>query len=244
MDVLQVYCEQDCVNALALYMRQATELKKMGLIALFSLEMEVLKAFADIERNGMAIDVDLLAVYSVEYGERLIELDTELSNELEIPNLSSKPQLSAALFGGTYNYYGVEDTRRVLKDGTVKLGSRKAKLERRMVGVFNPERFGVSKTDTGYSTDVANLSKLRGSSEIQKRILALLTERSKVSQMKSTYFDSLQTHAVDGLIHPSVNQTIAKTGRTTCSNPNLQNQPRGNTGPVKECFISRFEEVA
>ena len=242
METLQVYCEQDCVNALALYMRQATSLGKLGLISLFSLEMEVLKAFADIERNGMAIDTDLLEVYSEEYGTRLNELDTELSHELDIPNVGSKQQLSAALFGGTYKYSGVEQTRKELKDGTVKLGERKARLERHMSGVFNPERFGVSKTVSGYSTDVSNLSKLRGNSDIQKRILTLLTERSKVQQMKSTYFDSLQTHAVDGLIHPSVNQTIAKTGRTTCSNPNLQNQPRGNTGPVKQCFISRFKE--
>lgn len=241
-EILQTYCEQDCVNALAIYLRQAPTLGEQGLIPLFSLEMEVLKAFADIERNGMAIDVELLQEYAQQYGEKLDELDAELSRELDIPNVGSKQQLSAALFGGTYKYDGEEETRRELKDGTIKIGTRKARLERRMSGVFDPKKFGVSETVSGYSTDVANLSKLRGSNPVQKRILLLLTERSKVQQMKSTYFDSLQTHAVDGLIHPSVNQTIARTGRTTCSNPNLQNQPRGNTGPVKECFISRFRE--
>ena len=241
-EILQPYCEQDCVNALAIYMRQATALGELGLIPLLSLEMEVLKAFADIERNGMAIDTDLLEEYSAEYTIRLDELDEELSRELDIPNVGSKQQLSAALFGGTYKYDGVEDVTKVLKDGTVKTSTRKARLERRMSGVFNPDKFGVSKIASGYSTDVSNLSKLRGTNNIQKRILTLLNERSKVQQMKSTYFDALQKHAVNGLIHPSVNQTIAKTGRTTCSNPNLQNQPRGNTGPVKQCFISRFKE--
>ena len=241
-DILQTYCEQDCVNALALYMRQATALGKLGLVSLFSLEMAVLRAFADIERNGMAIDVDLLEEYSVEYTARLDELDEELSRELDIPNVGSKQQLSAALFGGTYKYDAWPEKRTVLKDGTVRITNPKARLEKRMGGVFDPKKFGVSEIASGYSTDVSNLSKLRGTNPTQKRILALLTERSKVQQMKSTYFDALQTHAVDGLIHPSVNQTIAKTGRTTCSNPNLQNQPRGNTGPVKQCFISRFKE--
>lgn len=44
----------------------------------------------------------------------------------------------------------------------------------------------------------------------------------------------------DGLLHAKFNQTIAATGRLSSTDPNLQNQPRGNTFPIRRVFISRW----
>ena len=46
----------------------------------------------------------------------------------------------------------------------------------------------------------------------------------------------------DGLLHPSFNQTVAKTGRLSSSDPNFQNQPKGKKFPIRKCVISRFKD--
>src|SRR5690606_1620221 len=46
----------------------------------------------------------------------------------------------------------------------------------------------------------------------------------------------------DGLLRANFMQTITATGRLSSQRPNLYNQPRGSTFPVKRCFVSRWPE--
>lgn len=214
LHILIPYCERDAINALLIFTKQVQKIKELRLERLVALEMEALSAIQWMEETGMNVDSALLERYNREYLERLDELSIELAQTLGIENPRSGDQLSKGLFG-----FDGED------------------------GLFDPKKYKIDplKKAGFYSTDVANLSKLKGSSQLQKRVLHLLKEQSRVSQLQSTYFKSLQKHAgEDGIVHQNINQAITRTGRTSCSRPNLQNVPRGNTGPVKQCFTTRF----
>ena len=65
------------------------------------------------------------------------------------------------------------------------------------------------------------------------KILTLHLERKANEKLISTYLSKLER----GVVHPSFNVLGAATGRTSCSRPNLQNQPR--SAGIRECFIPR-----
>ena len=44
----------------------------------------------------------------------------------------------------------------------------------------------------------------------------------------------------DGILHANFNQTVARTGRLSSSNPNFQNIPKSQKFPVRACIVSRF----
>jgi DNA polymerase-1 len=243
--ILQIYCEQDAVNAMLCFKHQTKQVIDAGLMPLLSLEMEVLKAYADMERNGMQLDLDLIERYSSDYASTLQALDEELMQLLDVTNLDSPAQISAGLFGGVYKVDGKETVQRVLKDGTVKEYERNCKVEVKKTGLFDARALKIPKvaTEGQYSTSVDVLKMLKPKTEKQKRVALVLTERSRIAQLKSTYFDALPKVAIDGKVHPNINQARTKTGRTSCNRPNLQNQPRGTTGPSKLCFITRYNDT-
>lgn len=78
------------------------------------------------------------------------------------------------------------------------------------------------KTKTGYSTGADILEKLVDKHEIVPMIL----EYRMLSKLKNTYVEGLLPliHK-DKKIHPHYQQTIAATGRISCTEPNLQNIP-------------------
>jgi len=78
------------------------------------------------------------------------------------------------------------------------------------------------RTKTGYSTDASVLATLAPLHPIADKIVAY----RELTKLKSTYIDALPCLlAEDGRIHTSFNQTVAATGRLSCSAPNLQNIP-------------------
>ncbi len=87
------------------------------------------------------------------------------------------------------------------------------------------EHLGLStgkRTKTGYSTDAATLSRLRGDHPV---IDALLAYR-EVEKLRSTYGETLLAEVgSDGRIHATFNQTVTRTGRLSSDRPNLHNIP-------------------
>ncbi len=74
-----------------------------------------------------------------------------------------------------------------------------------------------------YSTDAAVLEALAEKHDLPRRILEYRTR----AKLKSTYIDALPkfVNPGTGRLHTSFNQTVARTGRLSSSNPNLQNIP-------------------
>ncbi|HLY61602.1 MAG TPA: DNA polymerase I [Terriglobia bacterium] len=77
-----------------------------------------------------------------------------------------------------------------------------------------------------YSTDASVLEALREQHELPRKIFEYRTR----AKLKSTYVDALPKYInpATGRVHTSFNQTGARTGRLSSSNPNLQNIPIGD----------------
>lgn len=79
------------------------------------------------------------------------------------------------------------------------------------------------KTKRGYSTSADILEKIKDKDPIVPAIL----EYRQLTKLKSTYVDGLipLIGPADGKIHAHFMQTVAATGRISCTEPNLQNIP-------------------
>lgn len=104
----------------------------------------------------------------------------------------------------------------------------------------------VKRTKTGRSTDAEVLEVL--AEQTQDPIPRLILDYRELTKLKSTYIDALPQMICTktGRIHPSFNQTVAVTGRLSCSDPNLQNIPiRTPMGAqIRRAFVpGRDDEV-
>jgi len=77
-----------------------------------------------------------------------------------------------------------------------------------------------------YSTEASVLQSLAERHALPRQILEYRTR----AKLKSTYIDALPrfVNPTTGRLHTSFNQTVARTGRLSSSNPNLQNIPIGD----------------
>ncbi|MCL6648901.1 MAG: DNA polymerase I [Chloroflexi bacterium] len=96
----------------------------------------------------------------------------------------------------------------------------------------------LKKTKTGYSTSADVLEKLAPYHQVVHDIL----EYRQLTKLKTTYVDALPAlvNPRTGRIHTSFNQTVARTGRLSSSEPNLQNIPvRTPLGRrIRQAFIA------
>ncbi len=95
----------------------------------------------------------------------------------------------------------------------------------------------ISKTKTGFSTDISVLEKLAG----RHPVPALIVRYRELTKLKNTYIDVLPSLLdIDERVHSSFNQTVAATGRLSSSHPNLQNIPiRSESGRrIRKAFIA------
>ena len=190
-------------------------LKEQGAEDLFEgLEMALTPILAQMERNGVLLDSQLLARMSEEMHVQLNQMTQDIYDRageaagLDEPlifNLNSPKQLGEVLFD--------------------KLGL--------------PAR---KRTQTGYSTDASVLEGLARDAEHHGDIVARILEYRELSKLTSTYVDSLpkEVNSGTGRIHTSFNQTGSATGRIASQDPNLQNIPvRTESGRrIRESFIA------
>lgn len=106
-----------------------------------------------------------------------------------------------------------------------------------------PEGLGLlskKMTPTGKaSVNADSLIELANSSK--NPILNMIVDFRSISTIKSTFIDGMldAIDPVTGRIHPNYNMHIARTGRTSCNNPNMQNIPRDSEegGKIRNIFV-------
>jgi DNA polymerase-1 len=172
---------------------------------------------------------------------------TELATYLELPLIGVLARMEHA---------GILVDRPYLEELNDDLGSRMRSLEKR-IHEHAGETFNVNSTPqlqkilfeqlelpktkkikTGWSTDQAELAKIRDAHPIVEHLL----EYREVAKLKTGFTDALLP-LIDpktGRIHTTYMQASASTGRLASTNPNMQNIPiRGELGrQIRRAFIA------
>lgn len=112
-------------------------------------------------------------------------------------------------------------------------GAKSTKAIRdRVEAAFNAAGIQPPKTEKGaIKTDKDTIEKCSNNPELQ-----MVVEHAYLTKLRSTYVLKL-IEGINGNIHTSFHVLGADTGRTSSSQPNLQNQSK--KGGVRECFVAR-----
>lgn len=98
-------------------------------------------------------------------------------------------------------------------------------------------------SEGGFSSDKETIEELidAGATGKAKEFLEALKEYNAISTYLSSFVEGIRKNLRhDLLLHTNLNQCITATGRLSSTKPNLQNQPRESTFPIRRVFISRF----
>jgi DNA polymerase I-like protein with 3'-5' exonuclease and polymerase domains len=252
LKILLPYLEQDCINTLAIFQRQAKRVMSNGknFAQLVKIQNENTRNLSEIECNGMKFNKDIANSHVNNMAEKLAVIDTELKMAFGWDvNLNSGDELSVALFGGVLKRDGTEWVVRELKHDSLYY-ERKCVVEKLMQGIgFEPVEGTELKKEGYYSTDKNTLKQLHGKGKKLKQVKDWLLERSQLSKALETFIGDndekglINKIQADGCLHGKYNQSVTKTGRLSGSDPNPQNLPRGKTSPIKQCIEPRYSWI-
>jgi len=191
-------------------------LKKEGIMPLFRMQMVASEMYMDIEKSGFKVDTSLSDKLAIKF-EKIEKKSERTINKLlgyEL-NPRSSPQVCKLIYDDW---------------GYPPLGKKSAKTQ------WKP----------GRSSDKDSLNKLLEMEENQKRrdvIRGVLTAR-EVRKLGSTFVLGISDFLHEGdFIHPRFKLHGTVTGRPSCSDPPMQQIPRGDTGLskwIKRQFVSRY----
>ena len=207
-ETMDIYCGWDASATWEIYEKLKRELKEEGLSQLMDMEMRVLLALHEMEWNGMEVDPTVAERMKRRYRNRKAALKRAICAAFE----AADPLPEGFSL-----------------DSPSKLGSV----------LFNQLRLPViGRTPTGApQVNEAALSALSTDKQWGKTIQKILEYR-QCGKMISTYLNNmLDLRDANNKVHPSYKLTGARTGRLSCTEPNLQNIPRDGKAPVKQVFI-------
>ena len=251
--LLGPYCLKDCNLTMDIYFAQMPRVEEADLWRVVNLQNEYTYVLEEMETNGLLLSSEMTDSIVKEYQEKLDEVAGIILKGIpdgDKINLSSHQQLSSLLFGGSMTLSWMEWKIREYKTkpySTYKETMQKKTVDFPGIG-FKGDPHG-RKPDGYYKVDKDTIRTLTATTAQQRLLKKALVQYSEWSKVISTLEGRkgdkglLAKIMPDGCIHPSLNQTISTTGRLTSSNPNGQNLPRGNTSPIKTCFVPRYDGI-
>ena len=109
---------------------------------------------------------------------------------------------------------------------------------------FSQFPIGVSEVaEGGFKTDRDTLRRLsmRAQGDL-KEFVDLIIRYNAIDTYLNTFVNGMRDHVnADNILHPKFMQCVTATARLSSRDPNFQNQPRGNTFPIRKVISSRFK---
>jgi DNA polymerase I-like protein with 3'-5' exonuclease and polymerase domains len=264
LDILKHRVLRDVEITNLLYQQQGPRLEEQDKLALFTLQCQDTLVLQEMEFNGMLFDEVEAARLGVETNSEITRITYELNRaypDVTI-NWNSGDHLSAILYGGFINQDGVETVHKTRKDGSVRIYERKALVKQLMPRLVDPLPNTESKDTKGLSDDdIERLNVERGRKPHAQRIyytneqvlkslpargrakeiISCIQRLATLEKLSSTYYLGIPKLIAElawegGVIHGQFNQVVARTGRLSSSQPNLQNF----AGVIKPLFKSRY----
>lgn len=197
-DVLP-YNARDARYHLYLFFAQQKRLEQEGLEAQYQMMLQRVPTVVLTQLKGLNVDFKLNKQLAKKYELEIYQLEQAIEAQKEIIEFRK-------LTGRLFKPGSSKDVIILLRD-----------IIRTTIG---------RKENGSYSTDEDVLSK------IDRPITKLIVDLRGARKMKSTYIDPLSlstdNSAVypDSKLHPNLNTTFVKTGRTSSDDPNVQNYPK------------------
>ena len=211
----------------------------------------------DIRKNNLIKDIVLKSKFIYEIVE---DLTTELK-KIELEKLFNEIEMPLIEVLANIEENGMKVSKKILdemkEEISVKINIVKDKIYNYAGAKFNissPKQLGEilfeklnlpynkKKGKTGYSTSHDVLVKLI---DIHP-IINLILEYREMTKLYSTYLEGLSNYILeDGKIHTIFKQTIARTGRLSSTEPNLQNIPvRTEEGKlIRKAFLPEDDSL-
>lgn len=227
---LKEYNEEDCKLEWEIWQKQYPLLVEQGKLNLFYTDCLDQLVLQEMEWNGIKYDV----AKSLEKAEEVDKESHIAKNELvQLSGLAcfdpgKNEHLSALLYGGSIT----EEERvpvGVYKTGA-KVGHTRYKIltrEHTLPQLIKPLPGTEYKKGAVWSTDEDTLLSLKPKGHV-KKICDLILHRRGLEKLNSTYLRGFpkiiaERNWLDNIIHSTLNQCVAKTGRLTSTKPNQQN---------------------
>jgi len=247
--LLGPYCLQDCHLTMDIYLKQLPKYSGRQLQKVVDLQNEATYVWTDMEDNGLYINKEVAhgiiqnhAELADGYRAKVLE-DVPGGDKI---NLSSPQQLSALLYGGVLKLSWQEWVITTYKTKPYSLYTEKTlRKEVNFKGLgFKPDK-RTKKADGYFKVDKDTIRTLIAKTNQQRVVKTLLLKYSEHAKVVSTLQGRKGTKGLlakiqsDGCVHPSLNQTVAATGRLTSSKPNGQNL----FPTIKVCFEPRLDGI-
>ena len=224
---------------------------------LVDVEQPLEPVLAEMEFQGIRIDIEYLKKFSVQLKEDLEEIEkrafktvdsqvlqkylqTEIheidfnsfSNQQELKKAISSPILKAyitkLLKEHRQNLENIESQINQVETRDLLNLNSPSQLSELLFRILNQNHKKSRRIKTGYSTDVVALEKLQTEPEHHPIIDEILNHRT-LYKLFSTYVEAIPrlVRSDTQRVHTNFNQTQTDTGRLSSSEPNLQNIPIG-----------------
>lgn len=230
-DTLLKYLQRDLDLTIKIFKIQQEYLIVQGKWQLYMLQCADLLELQEMEWNGILLNKEECLQKGNELEKEIAFIKEYILSYTSCPsfNCSSGDHLSCLLYGGTINDT-VSNFVGHYKTGS-KAGQPKYKkelVEYEQLRLFVPPKGSELKKEGYYSTDENTLKSLKTKNKEHKKLIESILKLSKLEKLVGTYFHGIPKKMdefgwKDNYIHGQLNQVVARTGRTSSSNPNQQN---------------------
>lgn len=229
-ELLREYLKQDVLQTQKVFLHQ-DKIIPSSKRRLVSLQNQDLLTLLEIEKNGMLYDVETSKAKGDEIQGELNDIDKQLRvlSEFADFNTSSRDHISAIIFGGTIKLPVRESYIFTYKDGRTKEKQRWGTKEVTFPRLAEPPKNSELAKEGFYATNQDTLESIKLPSVHSRahKIVSCLLRRAKLEKLRGTYLhgipELMERMGWGNYIHGQLNQVVARTGRLSSSNPNLQN---------------------